>query len=119
MMKMLGAALAAVAVGLLGMPVATADPIGDDELDVYGLVTPGERQEIWASGQSTCVALDQAYEKSPPLNSDDVIAVIEGYQAEGWDRESASDIVWESVEGRCPEYLDAVKRAVRSYGDPS
>lgn len=41
------------------------------------------------------------------------------YRAKGWDLESASDIVWESVEGRCPEYLDAVKRAVRSYGDPS
>jgi hypothetical protein len=33
--------------------------------------------------------------------------------------ESAGDIVWESVEGRCPEYLDAAKRAMRTFGDPS
>ena len=65
------------------------------------------------------MALDQAYESSPPLTSQDVIAVIEVYRAQGWDLESANDIVWESVEGRCPEYLDAVKRAVRSDSDPS
>lgn len=65
------------------------------------------------------MTLDQAYESSPPVGSDDVVALIESYRAQGWDVESDSDIVWESVEGRCPEYLDAVKRAVRSYGDPS
>ena len=72
-----------------------------------------------APGQRNCVTLDQAFESSPPLGSQDVIAVIERYRAQGWDLESANDIVWESVEGRCPEYLDAVKRAVRTYGDPS
>jgi hypothetical protein len=45
--------------------------------------------------------------------------VIESYRAQGWDLESANDIIWESVEGRCPEYFDAVRRAVRTYGDPS
>jgi len=94
-------------------------PIGDADDDIYGQVTQGERQEIWASGQQSCQTLDRAFESNPPLKSDDVVAVIEGYRAEGWDLESASDITWESVEGRCPEYLDAVKRAVRTYGDPS
>lgn len=56
---------------------------------------------------------------SPRLTSQDVITVIEGYRTHGWDLESASDTVWESVKRRCPEYLDAVKRAARSYGDPS
>lgn len=100
-------------------PLATADPTDDAYDDIYGLVTPDEEQEIWASGQATCVSLDQAYEASPPLTSSGVIPVIEGYRSQGWDVESASDIVWESVEGRCPEYLDAVKRAVRTYGDHS
>ena len=65
------------------------------------------------------MTLGQAYESSPPVKSDDAVSVIEGYRDQGWDPESANDIVWESVEGRCPEYLDAVKRAVRTYGDPS
>ena len=113
-------ALAALAiVGVINAPVTSADPIGDADDDVYGLVTPGERQEIWASGLQSCQTLDLAFESNPPLKSDDVIAVIEGYRAEGWDLESANDITWESVKGRCPEYLDAVKRAVRTYGDPS
>lgn len=104
---------------MLTTPAASADPIGDADDDVYGLVTQGERQEIWASGMQTCQTLDEAFESNPPLKSDDVIAVIESYRAEGWDLESANDITWEAVEGRCPEYLDAVKRAVRTYGDAS
>jgi hypothetical protein len=104
---------------IAGTPVAMADPTDDGYDAMYGLVTPDEKQEIWASGQATCVALDQAYESSPPLTSKGVAPVSEGYRAQCWDLESTSDIVWESVEGRCPEYLDAVKRAVRAYGDPS
>lgn len=113
---------AAVVIALFtitGTPVAVADPTSGSYDNIFGLVTPDEKQEIWASGQATCVALDQAYEAGPPLTSQGVIPVIENYRAQGWDLESANDIVWESVEGRCPEYLDAVKRAVRSYGDPS
>ena len=93
---------------------ASADPVGDADDDIYGLVTPGEQQEIWANGQRNCVILDQK-----GGTTDAVGALIDQYQAEDWDLESASDIVWESVQGRCPEYLDAVKRAVRTYGDPS
>jgi hypothetical protein len=106
-------------IGFAGAPVASADPTDDGYDNIFGLVTPDERQEIWANGQRTCVSLDEAYDSSPPVNSGDVVALIENYRAQGWDLESASDIVWESVEGRCPKYLDAVKRAVRSYGDPS
>ena len=119
MVKKLTVLMAVSGIVLAAAPIATADPTDDGYDNIFGLVTPDERQEILASGQITCVALDQAYESSPPLTSQDVITVIEGYRARGWDLESASDIVWESVEGRCPEYLDAVKRAVRSYGDSS
>ena len=102
-----------------GMPSAAADPTNDGYDNIYGLLTPDEKQEIPASGHATCVALDQAHEASPPLSARGVVGVIEGFRAQGWDLESASDIVWEQVEARCPEYLDAVKRAVRTYGDPS
>jgi hypothetical protein len=115
-------AATAVAIALFavsGTPVAVADPADDSYDNIFGLITPEEKQEIWANGQATCVALDRAYEASPPLTSQGVIPVVEDYRAQGWDLESANDIVWESVEGRCPEYLDAVKRALRSYGDPS
>jgi hypothetical protein len=116
---LLVAALFAVGIGLAGAPVAAADPTDDGYDNIFGLITPDEQQEISANGQRNCVTLDQAFENGPPLGSQDVIALIETYRAQGWDLESASDIVWESVEGRCPEYLDAVKRAVRTYGDPS
>jgi len=119
MSKLLIAALLATAIGLAGAPIASADPTDDGYDNIFGLITPDEQQEISANGQSNCVTLDHAYESSPPLTSQDVITLIEGYRAKGWDLESANDIVWESVEGRCPEYLDAVKRAVRTYGDPS
>src|SRR3954469_8098518 len=101
-----------------GATVAAADPTDDVYNDIFGLITADEQQEISANGHSNCVALAQAHESTPPLTSPDVITVIEGYRAQDWDLESASDIVWESVSGRCPEYLDAVKRAVRTYGDP-
>ena len=112
-------------IALAGAPVVVADPTNDsydsyDSYDnIYGLLTPDEKQEIPASGHATCVALDQAHEASPPLSAQGVVGVIEGFRAQGWDLESSSDIVWEQVEARCPEYLDAVKRAVRTYGDPS
>lgn len=104
---------------LIVAPVAAADPTADSYDNIYGLLTPDEEQEIPASGHATCVALDQAHEASPPLSAQGVVVVIEGFRDQGWDLESASDIVWEQVEGRCPEYIDAVKRAVRTYGDPS
>ena len=102
-----------------GMPTATADPVDDGYDNIYGLLTPDEKQEISASGHATCVALDQANKTSPPLSAQGVVGVIEGFRALAWDLESSSDIVWEQVEARCPEHLDAVKRAVRTYGDPS
>ena len=43
----------------------------------------GEVQEVWASGQGTCVTLDQAYESSSSVNSDDVVAVTEDYPRPG------------------------------------
>ena len=93
MNKVLISLLAVGGIGLAGLPIASADPIGDAEHDVYGLFTPGEQQEVWASGQGTCVTLDRVYESSPPVKSDDVVSVIEGYRAKGWDLESANDIV--------------------------
>jgi hypothetical protein len=106
--------LSASVLGLAWMPVAAADPTGDADDDIFGLITPNEQQEIWANGQRNRVILDQA-----GGTTDAAGALIDQYQAQGWDLESASDIVWESASGRCPEYVDAVKRAVRTYGDPS
>ena len=118
MYRMVAAAVITLFVAA-GMPSATADPTDDGYDNIYGLLTPDEKQEIQTSGHSTCIALDQAHEANPPLSAQSVVEVIEGFRAQGWDLESASDIVWEQVEARCPEYLDAVKRAVRTYGNPS
>lgn len=106
-MKKLAVPLLAVAALVLA-PVAQAQP------DVFGLITDDEKQEIWSNGQRNCVILDQA-----GGTADSVGALIDRYQTEGWDQESAIDIVWESASSRCPEYVDTVKRVARTYGDPS
>ncbi|OBG21595.1 hypothetical protein A5768_26195 [Mycolicibacterium fortuitum] len=98
----------AVVAGLVLAPAAWAQP------DVFGLITEDEKQEIWSNGQRNCVILDQA-----GGTPDSVGALIDRYQSEGWDQESSIDIVWESAESRCPEYVDTVKRVARTYGDPS
>ncbi|SUA31640.1 Uncharacterised protein [Mycolicibacterium fortuitum] len=94
--------------GLALAPAAQAQP------DVFGLITDDEKQEIWSNGQRNCVILDQA-----GGTPDSVGSLIDRYQSEGWDQESSIDIVWESAESRCPEYVDTVKRVARTYGDPS
>lgn len=104
---------------VLCAPGAAADPVPDGYQNVYGLVTPDEKQEIWANGQANCVTLDRFVDAHSRLTSQGAIDLIADYRSRGWDLESAADIVWESVEGRCPEYLDVIKRAVRSLGDPS
>jgi hypothetical protein len=101
-------AAAGIAVGIAQAPAVHAEP------DVFGLITPDEQAEIWANGQRNCVILDQA-----GGTPDSVGALIDRYQSEGWDQESAIDIVWESASGRCPEYVGTVKRVARTYGDPS
>ncbi|OKH70834.1 hypothetical protein EB72_24885 [Mycobacterium sp. SWH-M1] len=116
MTRMLIGLLAVAGISLA--PVATADPTPDDFENIYGLYTRDEQQEVWANGQRNCVTIDQAVDAGR-VTTDAAGTLIDQYQAQGWDLESSSDIVWESVEGRCPEYLDAVKRAVRRYGDPS
>lgn len=105
-------AAAGITAGLILAPAAHAEP------DVFGLITDDESQEIWANGQRNCVVLDQALDAGKPM-ADAVGALIDQYQADGWDLESSVDIVWESASGRCPEYLGVVKRAVRTYGDSS
>lgn len=116
-MRMLLIGLVAVA-GIWAAPMAAADPTPDGHENIYGLYTSDEQQEVYTNGQRNCVTLDEAFDAGQVI-TDAARALIDQYQAQGWDLESSSDIVWESVEGRCPEYLDAVKRAVRSYGDPS
>lgn len=106
-MKKLLIPLVAVA-GLVLSPAAQAQP------DVFGLITDDEKQEIWQHGQRNCVILDQA-----DGTADSVGALMDRYQTEGWDQESAIDIVWESAKSRCPEYVGTVKRVARTYGDPS
>jgi hypothetical protein len=93
MTKLLITLLAVAGIGLAGVPVASADPGEDGYDDIFGLITPDEEQEIWANGQRNCVTLDQAHEASPPLTSQDVTGLVEQYRAQGWDLESAGDIV--------------------------
>jgi hypothetical protein len=98
---------------MAGVPTAAADPGEDGYADVFGLITLDESQEIIANGQRNCDSLHRADEANPPLTPQGVLPVIEGYRAQGWDLESANDIVWESVEARCPEYFDAMKTGSR------
>lgn len=107
----LGALLAALGIALGLAPHAKAE-----EPDIYGFITSEEAQEIWANGWRNCGTLDRTSETDPPVTSGHVIGIIEGYMEEGWDLESAGDIVWESVEGRCSDYMPQVERAMRSYG---
>ncbi|ORA23385.1 hypothetical protein [Mycobacterium aquaticum] len=101
-------AVVGIAAGIMQAPAAHAEP------DVFGLITPDEQGEIWANSQRNCVILDQA-----GGTADSVGALIDRYQSDGWDQESSIDIVWESVERQCSEYLGVVKRVARTYGDPS
>ena len=107
----------ALVAGVLLAPVASAESTDDDSPDVYGYLTPAEEQEIAEMGPATCASLDVSHGGAPP-NADSVIPVLEGF-FEMWDLESASDVVWESVEADCPEYLDATKQAIASYGNQS
>ena len=105
------AALASMAVagGMFAAPAVAEEP------NIYGLVTPDEEQEIWANGWQNCAKIDQ-YADAGDQSMAIVQGVIQQYLDSGWDLESAGDIVWESVEGRCAEYLPQVKRAMRAYG---
>jgi hypothetical protein len=102
MTKLVTILLSVAGIGLAGAQVAAADP--DGRWLRQHLRTGHSRRTAGdlANGQSNCVTLDQAYESGPPLTSQDVISVIEGYRAHGWDLESASDTVWESVEWSLP-----------------
>lgn len=91
-------------------------PAGADEPDVYGLITSDERQEISSNGWRHCETLDAA---DPPVTPADVNAIIQGYLATGWDVESAGDIVWESVEAGCAEYVPQVEAVMDTYGPMS
>lgn len=92
-----------------------APAAADDEPNVYGLITPDEQQEIWTNGWKNCAKIDQ-YADGGDESMTAVQGVIQQYLDAGWDLESAGDIVWESVEGRCSEYMPQVKRAMRAYG---
>ena len=105
--------------GILTLPLAAALTLAAPaaaEPNNYGLLTPDEDQEIRTNGWKVCVALDEAADQHPPVGTDDALAVINEMRDQGWDLESAGDITWESVEGGCPEYLDQVKRAMRTFG---
>ena len=96
--------------------LVTGAPAHAEPDNVYGLITDDEREAISEDGWSYCVTLDQAADQHPPPSTNDALAVINSLRNEGWDLESAGDITWESVEGRCPEYIDQVKRAMRTFG---
>ena len=109
------AVFAAVAV-MVAASMATGAPANAEPENIYGLVTPDEQQAIFQDGWRYCVMLDEAADDHPPVTTEDALAVVNALRNEGWDLESAGDITWESVEGRCPEYIDQVKRAMRTFG---
>lgn len=84
------------------------------ETDVYGLITPDEAVEISANGWRHCGELDRVRETEAPVSYENVIGIVEGYRADGWDQESAGNIVWDSVKDRCSQYLPQVEEAMDS-----
>jgi hypothetical protein len=105
-------AVVLTALPLLGAPVAGADPVEDGDPDVYGLMSQGESHEVWENGLRNCVTLDQA---DGTVAS--VVALVNSYQAKGWDVESSMDIVYQSVADRCPEHTTNMQKAMRTFGD--
>lgn len=98
-----------VAAAVCAAPIAHAD-----EPDVYGLITSDEREEISTNGWQSCETLrDIAVTRE--VTSEDARALVEGYLTDGWDLESAGDIVWESVETDCAEYVPLVEAAMQTY----
>ena len=112
---MLLALAGAVAAAAAGVAAAAGPTPGFAEV---GVISPNEQQEIWANGNANCVKLDQASDAGANM-TDAVRGQVERYRSQAWDWESSMDIVWESVTGHCPAYLDAVQKASRSYGDHS
>lgn len=86
-----------------------------EQPNLYGVVTADESREISASGPSNCAQLRRAA-ATASLTPDDAGLLIENYLNQGWDLESAADIVRESVDRTCGQYLPQVAQALTSYG---
>jgi hypothetical protein len=103
--------------GLLafGMSLGAAPSAMAEQPNIYGLVTADESREISASGPTTCAMLDRSA-ATASLTPDDVSLLIDDYLGQGWDLESTGDILRESVDRTCGEYLPQVALALTSYG---
>lgn len=84
------------------------DPVAQTDANIFGLIAPDELSEIWTNGQRNCVIVDQARRRARrqvPSRRNGPEVVRRHRVGNRW-RES-------------PEYLDSVKQAERTYGDPS
>lgn len=83
--------------------------------NIYGVVTADEAREISAGSAGTCATLRRSA-ATAFLTPDDVSLLVDGYLGAGWDLESTGDILRESVDRNCGEYLPQVARAISNYG---
>lgn len=102
--------LIALGVGVGAAPAAVAE-----QPNIYGVLTADEAREVSANGPANCAQLRRSAATSS-LTPDDAGLLIEKYLNNGWDLESAADIVTESVNRTCAQYLPQVSMALAAYG---
>lgn len=98
-----------------GVSLGTAPWAAAEQPNIYGVITADEAREISANGPSTCARLARTAATSS-LTRDDVGLLVEDYLNQGWDLESTADILSESVDRTCGQYLPQVAMALNAYG---
>ncbi|AQA04391.1 hypothetical protein BVC93_20405 [Mycobacterium sp. MS1601] len=98
----------------MGIGLAAAPGAVAEQPNIPGVITPDEAREIAASGASTCATLARSA-ATASLTPEDVSLVIDSYLGEGWDTESTADILMQSVDRGCGQFLPQVSRALTSY----
>ena len=98
-----------------GISLGAAPGAAAEQPNIYGVVTADEAREISAGSASTCATLRRSA-ATAFLTPDDVSLLVDGYLGDGWDLESTGDILRESVDRNCGEYLPQVARAISNYG---
>jgi len=98
-----------------GAALSAAPSALAEQPNIYGVITADESREISASGTRNCAQLHRAA-ATASLTPDDAGLLIENYLNQGWDLESTGDILRESVDRTCGQYLPQVAQALTSYG---
>jgi hypothetical protein len=99
----------------LGVSLGAAPSAVAEQPNISGVITADEAREISASGPATCAALDRAA-STAALTPADAGLLIDDYLNQGWDLESTGDILRESVDRTCGEYLPQIAQAITAYG---